>query len=142
MQGGAGRHAELAGELIEWWEDLWQRGMTSRVVLVAVPPGWGRSAVLDRLARAVSRDDAPVTLVVRVNGRELPEGKGLQAAALRESLAGAAGSHRVAESLGMDRLGGAAQMGVGVGSLFVSGLAAAIGFLVAGRRLLRREGVG
>ena len=46
MQGGSGRHAELAEELVEWWEDLWQRGMTSRVVLVAVPPGWGRTTVL------------------------------------------------------------------------------------------------
>jgi hypothetical protein len=36
MQGGEGRHAELAGELIEWWEDLWQRGMTSRVVTESI----------------------------------------------------------------------------------------------------------
>ena len=32
----------------------------------------------------------------------------------------------------MDRLGGITQMGLGVGRLFVSGLAAAVGFLVAG----------
>jgi hypothetical protein len=132
MQGGAGRHAELVEELVEWWEDLWQRGMTSRVVLVAVPPGWGRSAVLDRLAEAANADDAPVTLIVRVNGRELPAGQGLQAAALRECLAQAADSHRVAELLGMDRLGGAVQMGIGIGGLFVSGLAAGVGFLLAG----------
>ena len=58
---GSGRQAELAGELVEWWEDLWQRGMTSRVVLVAVPPGWGRTTVLDRLAEAAGADDVPVT---------------------------------------------------------------------------------
>lgn len=132
MQGWAGRHAELAEELVEWWEDLWQRGITSRVVLVAVRSGWGRSAALDRLAEAAGRDDAPVTLIVRVNGRELPDGRGLQAAAVRESLAGAADPRRVAELLGMDRLGGAVQMGIGIGGLFVSGLAAAAGFLVAG----------
>jgi hypothetical protein len=132
MEGGAGRHGELAGELIEWWEDLWQRGMTSRVVLVAVPPGWGRTAVLDQLAETAGGDDAPVTLIVRVNGRELPEEIGLQAAALRECLAGAAYPHRVAELLGMDRLGGSVQMGIGIAGLFVSGLAAGVGFLVAG----------
>jgi tetratricopeptide (TPR) repeat protein len=132
MQGGAHRHDELTGELVEWWEDLWQRGMTSRIVLIALPPGWGRSVVLNRLAGTVDADQAPITLVVRVNGRELPDGKGLQAAALRECLAKAMNSHRVAKLLGMDRLGGSVQMGIGVGSLFVSGLAAAAGFLVTG----------
>ena len=132
MQGGAGRHAELAGELIEWWEDLWQRGMTSRVVLVAVPPGWGRTTVLDRLAETAGGDDAPVTLIVRINGRELPGETGLQAAALRKCLAGAADPHQVAELLGMDRLGGSVQMGIGIGGLFVSGPAAGVAFLLAG----------
>lgn len=113
MWGGSRRHAELAGELVEWWEDLWERDMSSRVVLVAVPPGWGRSAVLNHLAEAVDADDASVTLIVRVNGRELPEGTGLQAAALRQCLAGAARSHRAAELLGMDRAGGVVQMGSG-----------------------------
>ena len=115
MGGGSGRHAELAGELVEWWEDLWQRGMTSRVVLVAVPPGWGRTTVLDRLAEAAGADDAPVTLIARINGRELPDGVGAQAAVLRDCLAEAATRHPVAELLGLDRLGGITQMGLGVG---------------------------
>ena len=132
MGGGSGRHAELAGELVEWWEDLWQRGMTSRVVLVAVPPGWGRTTVLDRLAEAAGADDVPVTLIARINGRELPEGAGAQAAVLRDCLAEAGTRHPVAELLGLDRLGGITQMGIGVGGLFVSGLAAAVGVLVAG----------
>jgi hypothetical protein len=34
----------LAAELVEWWEDLWQAHTGSRVVLVRVPPGWGRSS--------------------------------------------------------------------------------------------------
>ena len=37
---------KLYGELAEWWEDLWQRGIGSHVVLVPVPSGWGRSTVL------------------------------------------------------------------------------------------------
>jgi hypothetical protein len=106
--------------------------MTSRVVLVAVPPGWGRTTVLDRLAEAAGADDAPVTLIARINGRELPKQPGAQAAVLRDCLAEAAMRHRAAELLGLDRLGGVTQMGIGVGALFVSGLAAAVGFLVAG----------
>ena len=38
----------------------------------------------------------------------------------------------MAKRLGLDRLGGITQIGVGMGGLFVSGLAAAVGFLVAG----------
>jgi hypothetical protein len=134
MGGGSRRHAELAGELVEWWEDPWQRGMTSRVVLVAVPPGWGRTTVLKRLKKAAGAADAPVTLIVRIKGQKLPEKKlvGGQAAALRDRLAKAAMRHPVAELLGLDRLGGITQIGVGVGALFVSGLGTAVGFLVAG----------
>jgi tetratricopeptide (TPR) repeat protein len=132
MGGGSGRHAELAGELVEWWEDLWQRGMTSRVVLAAVPPGWGRTTVLDRLAEAAGADDVPVTLIARINGRELPDRAGAQAAVLRDCLAEAEMRRPVVDLLGLDRLGGITQMGLGVGSLFVSALAAQVGFLVAG----------
>jgi len=87
MRDGPGRHAGLAGELGEWLEDLWVRGLSSRAVLAAVPPGWGRTTVLDRLAAAAGADEAPVTLVARVGGRELPEGAGVQAAVLRNCLA-------------------------------------------------------
>ena len=111
----AGQHAELAGELVEWWEDLWQRGMTSRVVLVAVPPGWGRTTVLDRLAAAAGADDAPVTLIARINGQDCRRGS-----ARRRRYCGLPGrggdAARVAELLGLDRLGGI-QMGLGVGGL-------------------------
>jgi hypothetical protein len=114
MGGGPGRHAELAGELVEWWEDLWRRGMTSRVVLAAVPPGWGRTTALDQLTETASADDAPVTLIGRISGQELPEETGVQAAVLRDCLAEIAARHRAAELLGVDRLGGAAQMGLAV----------------------------
>ena len=128
----AGRQQAAADELAEWWEDLWQRGIGSQIVLVQVPPGWGRSTVLDRLAQIVGAEDAPVTLVVRVNGRELPDGLGLQAAVLRGVLAATGSRHRVTELLGLDRLAGGVQMGAGVGGLFVSGFAPLVGFLVAG----------
>ena len=132
MRGTSGRHDELASELIEWWEDLWQRDMTSRVVLVAVPPGWGRTTALDQLAAAATADDAPVTLVARINGKALPEQPGLQAAVIRECLVSSAARHKVAELLGLDRLAGITQLALGGGGLFISGLAAAIGFFLAG----------
>jgi hypothetical protein len=112
--------------------------MTSRVVLVAAPPRWGRTTVLDRLAEAAGADDAPDTLIARINGQKLPDGTGAQAQVLGNYLAKAATRHPVAELLGLDRLGGITQMGLGVGGLFVSGLAAAVGFLVAGWQSPRR----
>lgn len=127
----SGRQVKLAGELTSFWEGLREHGSCSRVVVVAAPPGWGRSAALDHFAQ-IAANDGPVTLVARVNGRELPVEIGLQAAALRECLADEAARHRAAERLGVDRLSGVTQMGLGVGGLFVSGLAAAVGFLVTG----------
>ena len=143
MGGGSGRHAELAGELVEWWEDLWQAHTGSRVVLVAVPPGWGRTTVLDRLAEAAGADDAPVTLIVRIEGQALRalETAGLRAQALaralqvqllRTDLGEAAEQHRVVERLGLDEPAGRAQLGLGVANLFFSGLTAGISFLLAG----------
>ena len=129
----AERHQAAARELWEWWEDLWQRGISSQIVLLKVPPEWGRSAVLNQLAQTVaSSEDGPVTLGLRVNCRELPDGPGLQAEVLRDLLTDAGARHRVAELLGLDRLAGGVQLGVGVGGLFVSDFAAALGFLVAG----------
>ena len=60
MEVRGGRHAAVAGELVEWWEDVCLRGIGSRVVLVAVPTGWGRSTVLDHVEEVTGRDDAPV----------------------------------------------------------------------------------
>jgi tetratricopeptide (TPR) repeat protein len=131
MGDGSSRHAALTVELHEWLEDLWG-GMTSRVVLLAVPPGWGRSTILDQLAAAADADDVPVTLISRIHGRELPDGVGVQASILCDELAHMKEPHLAAELLGLDRLEGVTQLGLGVGGLFVSGLGAAVGFLVAG----------
>jgi hypothetical protein len=57
------RHADLAAELAEWGEDLWQARTGSRVALMRVPPGWGRrsssSTGLDRFAVPNSLDAGP-----------------------------------------------------------------------------------
>ena len=67
-----------------------------------------------------------------IPGALLPEGLGLQALELRELFDEARVEHRVAELLGVDRLGGVIQLGLGVAGLFVSPLAALVGLLLAG----------
>ncbi|MGO8887446.1 MAG: hypothetical protein ACLPUO_02395 [Streptosporangiaceae bacterium] len=125
-----GRHEAAAGELTAWWEDLWQRHIGSRAVLLAVPEGWGRTTVLDRFAAVICQEEAPVPLVVRVSGRSLPDGLGVQALVLRDCLMEAGVRRRAAELLCLEWLGGAAQMGAT--SLFACGLTAAMSFLLAG----------
>jgi tetratricopeptide (TPR) repeat protein len=131
---GGDRHAELGAELREWWERLWRPRTGSRVVLVAVPTGWGRSAVLERFEADISsRDDAPVTLTVRVNGEDLRGATiGVQAEKLRACLAEAAHRPWVVEILGLDELSGQAQLGLAVGSLAFVGLTAGVSFLLVG----------
>jgi hypothetical protein len=113
-----GRHEAAAGELTAWWEDLWQRHIGSRAVLLAVPEGWGRTTVLDRFAAVICQEEAPVPLVVRVSGRSLPDGLGVQALVLRDCLMEAGVRRRAAE--------------MGATSLFACGLTAAMSFLLAG----------
>jgi tetratricopeptide (TPR) repeat protein len=132
MEDEAGRHAELAGMLIKSWKDLSQRGTGSQIVLVAVPPGWGGTAVLDQLAQAVGADDARDTPLARIEGRKLYGERGLQAAALKERLAAAVTGHPAAEKTGLNRAAGITQVGLGLVAPFVPGLAAAYGFLLAG----------
>jgi hypothetical protein len=74
------------------------------------PRGVGRTTILDQLAETAGADDAPVTLIACINGRKLPDETGVRAAVLGDCLAEIAATHNVAELLGLDRLGGAAQM--------------------------------
>ena len=62
----------------------------------------------------------------------LPDGLGLQALKLRELFSEAHVKHRVAELLGVDRLGGVTQFGLNVAGLFASPLMTLIGLLLAG----------
>jgi hypothetical protein len=95
MSGESGRHEAVAGELAECWEDLCG-GIGSQVVLLAVPPAWGRPAVLNKFRTVVEDLDAPVTLVVGIDGR-MPPGVAVQAVALREALLTAAVRSRLAD---------------------------------------------
>jgi hypothetical protein len=131
MAGGSDRHAAALNELVEWWQDLSRQEINSRAVLLPVPPRWGRTYLLDQFATVVEDDEA-VSIVVRVPGAELPDGLGLQALELRKLFSEARVEHQVAELLGVDRLGGVVQLGLGVAGLFVSPLAALVGLLLAG----------
>lgn len=152
----AARHAELVAELTEWAEDLWQAHTGSRVVLVKVPSGWGRSTVLDRFQAEIAgwQDEVPLTLSIRLDSRDLPGDPALQAQVLRAYLVEAirrsaaeeeqeahgrpspAREHgraaQVVQLLGLDEPGGQVQLGLGIGGLFFSGLTAGISFLLAG----------
>jgi hypothetical protein len=127
---GAGRHQVVAEELAEWREDLAGRGIGSRVVLVAVPAGWGRSAVLQQFTEVARGDDGPVTLVAVISG-DLPPGQAVQAQAVREALTALSGESRVIRLLELDTAAGQVQLGLGLGGLVASGPAAAAGLLVA-----------
>ena len=128
------RQAEVLEELQEWREDVRERGIGSRVVLLAVPEGWGRSAVLARFRDLAVGVDGPVTVVAGVDGN-LPGGRAVQAAALREVLAGIAPPPRAAELLDLDTPAGRAALGVEVGGWFVPGLAVAVSVTVLARLL-------
>jgi hypothetical protein len=131
MVGDSDRHATALNELVEWWQDLSRQEINSRAVLLPVPPRWGRTHLLNEFA-AIVEDDETISIVVRIPGAALPDGLGLQALELRKLFSDAHVEHRVAELLGVDRLGGATQLGLNVAGLFMSPLATLVGLLLAG----------
>ena len=130
MMGVSDVHAAALDELVDWWQDLSRQKINSRAVLLPVPPRWGRTHLLNEFAAFVEDDEA-VSIVVRVSGAALPDGLGLQALELRKLFSEARIKHRVAELLGVDRLGGVTQLGLGVAGLFLSPLATLVGLLLA-----------
>ena len=116
MVGRSAQHAAVLGELVEWWQDLSRQEINSRAVLLPLPPGWGRTHLLSQFAALVEADEA-LSIGVPIQGASLPDGLGLQALALRDLFGGARMDHRVAEVLGVDRLGGVVQLGLSVGGL-------------------------
>jgi hypothetical protein len=128
--GLSARQEEAAGELAEWREDV-AAGIGPRVVVLGVPEGWGRSRVLAAVAVQSwpAGEGDPVTFVVRIEGRMAAGAAGAQAAQVRDQLARAAGGHRLARTLGLDRPQGVIGLAVGAGSLGVSGLGLLAGLL-------------
>jgi hypothetical protein len=108
------RHRAVAEELAEWWEDVRDGGIGSRVVLVPVPPGWGVSLVLEEFAGRVEDPAGPVTIGVRVDDVP-PVSRAVQAGALRDALRAPLARSEVAGLLDLDRAAGQVQLGLGVG---------------------------
>ena len=131
MVGVPNVHSAALDELAEWWQDLARQQINSRAVLLPVPPRWGRTHLLNEFAALIEGDEA-LSIVVRIPGAALPDGFGLQSLELQQLFGEARVKHRVAELLGVNRLGGVIQLSLGVAGLFVSPLAALVGLLLAG----------
>src|SRR4051812_38033056 len=69
-------------ELLEWWEDVRDRGIGSRAVGLCVPHGWGRSTVLRAVEEHARARDRPGHVTFFDAGAH--DGAALQAAALVE----------------------------------------------------------
>ena len=132
------RQKAAATELAQWWDGLRLGGIGSHAVLLAGPAGWGRSTVLDQLQEII-RADAPISLEARINGRSLPDGPGLQASALLDSLLGTEVRRQAAALLCRSRLLGAPRLGAG--SLLLTGMAGTISLVLAGLAAAAAGGV-
>jgi tetratricopeptide (TPR) repeat protein len=121
------RHRAVLEELTEWWEDLRDPGTGSRVVLVPVPRRWGRSRVLEEFRGVV--EDLDGSLVFSISGTALA-GRAVQAQELSAALTAAELGSRAARLLGLDTVAGEVQLGLGIGGLFISGLADAVPVLL------------
>src|SRR6202049_4497144 len=133
------RQKAAATELAQWWDGLRLGGIGSHAVLLTGPAGWGRATVLDQPPEIISRADAPIGLAVRINGRSLPDGPGLQAPALRDGLLGAEVRRQAAVLLCRSRLCGVPRLGTG--SLLLTGMAGTISLLLAGLAAAAAGGV-
>ena len=133
------RQKAAAAELAQWWDGIRQGGAGSHAVLLAGPEGWGRSTVLDQLPDIIGRAEAPIGLVVRINGRSLADGRQPQALALHDALLGADVRRQAAALLCRSRMRGAPRLGIG--SLLLSGIAGTISLLLASLAAAARGGV-
>jgi hypothetical protein len=124
------RQKAAAIELAQWWDGIRRGGIGSHAVLLAGPPGWGRSTVLGQLSATIGGADAPISLLVGINGRSLPDRPGPQAEALRDGLLGAEVRRQAAALLCRSRQPGAARLRA-AGSLLTSGMAGTISVVMA-----------
>jgi hypothetical protein len=134
---------EVVEELLEWREDVAAGAIGSRVVLLAVPAGWGRSTVVALFREQAGGEGRPV--FVEVDGGAHLGDRAVQATGLRQTLEDVRPSSgvlsKVAQVLEVDTAGGLAAMGLEVGSLFVPGLKLAGGLgTLLGSRLLSALG--
>jgi hypothetical protein len=124
------RQKAAATELTQWWDGIQHGGIGSHAVLLAGPPGWGRSTVLGQLPVILGGTDAPISLLVSINGMSLPDEPGQQARALRDSLLGIEVRRQAAALLCRSRQRGASRLGAAE-SLLKSGMAGTISVVLA-----------
>ena len=124
------RQKAAATELAQWWDGIRHGGIGSHAVLLAGPPGWGRSTVLSQLPVMIGGANAPVSLLVGIDGGSLPEGPGPQAHALRDGLLGAEVRRQAAALLCRGRQRRAAPL-VAPDSLLTSGMAGTVSVVLA-----------
>ena len=124
------RHEAVLEELAEWWEDISEAGIGSRVVLVEVPPGWGATTMLREFGAMVTGLDAPVAISVSVDEVLLAD-RAVEAKALSDALLAPLGRSRLSHFVGLDTLAGKAGLALGAGGLFVSGVPAQLSLLLA-----------
>ena len=85
MEVPSSRHRAVLEELAEWWEDIYQARIGSRVVLIEVPPGWGATTVLGSFGEMVADPAGPVAISVSTS--EVPSaGRAVEAKALSDAL--------------------------------------------------------
>jgi hypothetical protein len=118
-----------AAELAQWWDGIRRGGVGPHAVLLAGPPSWGRSTVLDQLPQLIKAMGGPAGLEVRINAKSLPTGPGEQAAAVRDSLLGADIRQQAAALLFRSRLRGPRRLGTH--RLLPSGIAGTVSLLLA-----------
>ena len=126
----SGLHQAVLEELAEWWEDVRDGGIGSRVVLLEVPPGWATQAVLDAFREIADDPDGPVTISISVDDVPLVGGA-IEAGALRDALITPSVWSKAAELFGLDSAAGEVELALGVGGLFASGMAMAASLLLA-----------
>jgi len=78
---------DVFAELVEWWEDITIGGIGSGIVVVPVPAGWGRTALLDSFVRRVESDQRS-SVLLRIDGLDTPPGPGPLAAWLGDRSSG------------------------------------------------------
>jgi hypothetical protein len=123
------RQEAAAAELARWWDGVRHGDAGSHAVLLVGPEGWGRSTVLGQLPEIISGADAPMCLLVRIDGRSLPDEHRQQAAAVRDGLLGADVRRNAAALLCRSQLRAAPRLGTG--SLLTSGIAGTRSLLLA-----------
>jgi hypothetical protein len=115
------RQAGVLEELQEWLEDVRERGIRSRVILLAAPSGLGRSAVLARFREWVAGPDGPVAALVTIDGGH-PGDRAVQAGAVaRAARAVAAVSVKLPVVVVIDDAG---LLDAGLARAMITGLAA------------------